>query len=100
MPTPIITVVTGFGYYKDKNGRVVCKAMLPPGEYPLGDDYEYVEVADHTALDQLEFDVDPIDLQKQQTEILINQKTRELAIAQLKDEGKLPVDFVDVASKP
>lgn len=31
--------------------------------------------------------------QQQQTQVLINQKTRELSIAALKAEGKLPADY-------
>jgi len=94
----IITVKTGFGYYKDKNGKVVAKARLPLGEHPLADDFEYIEVAGEAALAMIQFDVTPIDPaeeQKRLTEALINQKSRELAITALKAEGKLAADYDD-----
>lgn len=89
-----ILVTTGFGYYVDKNGKVVAKARLPKGAHPLANDYDYIEVADEAALAIIQFYVNPAEEQKRQEEILIKQKTRELAVMALKAEGKLGSDYV------
>jgi hypothetical protein len=90
-----ILVTTGFGYYTDKNDRVVAKARLPKGAHPLAEDYNYIEVADETSLTAIQFVIDPVAEQQRQTEAIISQKARELAITALKAEGKLAADYDD-----
>lgn len=90
-----INVQTGFGYYKDKNGKVIAKARLPKGEHPLADDFEYIEVADEMTLAAIQLPVDPAVEQQRQIDILINQKIRDIAITELKAVGQLPANYKD-----
>lgn len=90
-----INITTGFGYIKDSEGHIVCKAQLPAGEHPIRDGFEYVEVQDKTFLDVIEIYRDPAKTEAAQAEAKIQAKTRELAIASLKAAGELPANFED-----
>jgi len=86
-----IQVTTGFGYFVDSAGHKIAKAELPPGEHPLRDNFTYVEVATKQALDAVELYIES-PTPEQQSEKLIADKTRQLAVAALVAEGKLPGD--------
>ena len=88
-----ILVQTGYGYYKDKNGHIVCKSELPLGTHELDYDLVYVEVEDKQALDLIEVWCDPIDAERRHNEQKIADKIRKDAIEKLKDEGELPEGY-------
>ncbi|MDE1867217.1 MAG: hypothetical protein KGI08_05865 [Thaumarchaeota archaeon] len=53
-------VTTGFGYFKDAQGRVICKYEFPLGEHPdPADRLIPVEVADKETLDAIQIYVAP-----------------------------------------
>jgi hypothetical protein len=82
---------TGFGYLT-KDGKITDKYELPLGEHPLKEGYDFVEVEDQAALDAVEIYVEPVSEEvhaAQETEILIQKKTRDLSIQALKSEGSL-----------
>ena len=85
-----IQVKTGFGYYKDAQGRIVAKAELPIGQHPLSDGYTYSEVADGAALAAVQIWQDPAEIERQQNEQKIQTKIRSMAIAELIKENELP----------
>ena len=89
-----ILVITGLGYYKDQQGRVIAKAQLPPGRHDLGDDLIYVEVDNQADLDKIEI-YQPPPTSEQLNVIKIGQYTRQEAITALKAAGQLPADFED-----
>ena len=90
----MITVQTGFGYYRGKlTGQIVCKACLPAGDHELPDDYEYVEVADQKELDLITVYTDPAESLKRQQETLVQERIRQTAIFALIIEGKLPAGY-------
>ena len=88
-----ILVKTGFGYYKDQAGRIVCRAILPAGDHLLESGYTYTEVADQAALDAIEVWIDPVMLEREKNEKKIADKIRKDAIKKLKDAGDLPGDY-------
>jgi hypothetical protein len=88
----MITVITGFGYFKDSEEHIVAKAMLPPGSHPMLYTYTYVEVADQAALDLVEVYV-PALTQNEQYEALIPPRVRALAIASLIADELLPENY-------
>lgn len=90
-----VEVKTGFGYYQDTQGHVVSKAELPEGSHRLAEGLIYIELQNRDELDAIEVYIDPAEIEKQDREKLIRDKTRELAIAELKKEGKLPPDYED-----
>jgi hypothetical protein len=79
-------VKTGCGYYV-KNGKIAMKYELPPGDHPDPEGYEVVEVADKQELDAVQVFIEKSDAQE--VEELIAAKQREIAIEELKKEGKL-----------
>ena len=81
-------VITGYGYIKDAEGRVISKYDLPPGEHPLKGGYTYHEVVNQQALDKIEVYTPPL-TEEEEVATLIGKKQRELAIAELQKEGKL-----------
>jgi hypothetical protein len=84
-------VNTGYGYIKDKDGNIVSKYELPIGEHPSTIGYTYYEVADAKALNAVEtYVASQTDDEKLAT--LIADKQKELAIAELKKDGKLNQD--------
>ena len=87
-----MNVTTGFGYFL-KDGKIDSKYELPIGEHPIAEGLTAVEVADKDALDAIEVYKEPIVLTpEQELEQLIDAKKRELAISELKKDGKLDVD--------
>lgn len=48
--TAMATISTGFGYFVDSKGEIVCKAELPEGKHPVKEGYSFVEVEDKDAL--------------------------------------------------
>lgn len=90
----IIKVSTGFGYMKDSEGRIVSKAELPCGKHPIGNEYEYVEVANAKELEAIDLYVKP-ESQDIIDERMIQDEIRKDAIARLKSLGKLSKDFKD-----
>ena len=88
-----IEVKTGFGYYRDAQGRPIAKAELPKGTHPLKNGFTYVEVADKAALDAIEIYVDPAITLKAQNERKIAAKARAIAIAECIKDGDLPPDY-------
>lgn len=91
-----INVETGFGYFVDSNGNVVCHATLNPGKHPIKDGYGYIEVSDKRKMEEVEIYVKP-KTSKELAEENIAQKTREIlrkqAIDELKKTGDLPDDY-------
>ncbi len=85
-----ISVQTGFGYYKDLQGRIKAKAQLPAGQHDLADDLNYIEVDNQPALDAIEVYQDPAQLQAVQQGQKIADKLRSLAIAELIKDGNWP----------
>ena len=81
-------VNTGYGYIRDLNGNIVAKYELPQGEHPSVAGYTYHEVATRKELDAVEVFIPP-ETDEQKVERLIAEKQRELAIVELKKEGKL-----------
>lgn len=43
--------ISGYGYITDKDGNIVAKCNLPPGDHPIKDGYTYYEVASREDLD-------------------------------------------------
>lgn len=84
-------VKTGYGYFKDKEGNIIAKAELPVGEHPLKAGYTYVEVANRKALDAVKIYTPP-ESGDVKVARLISEKLRDLAIAELKKEGKLDAE--------
>jgi hypothetical protein len=84
-------VTTGFGYLKDADGNIVTKIELPPGNHPLKDGYVFFEVSSKSELDSVKTYVPPTPPKSDEVKLeeLINNKIREIAIAELKKEGKL-----------
>jgi hypothetical protein len=91
------TVTTGFGYFLDAQGHIVSKAELPKGEHPLREGFTYIEVVDKASLDAIEIYVDPAEIEASKNERKIQNKTRAMAIAELKASGDLPDDFPEAA---
>lgn len=91
-----IETVTGLGYFKDQAGRIISKADLPPGKHIVKDGFVFIEVGNRDELDHVEIYKDPADILQQSQDAMIAEKTRELAIIELKKEGKLPPDFEDI----
>ena len=89
----LITVKTGFGYFKDGAGNAIAPAQLPAGDHPLQDDLDYVEVADQAALDAVTIWQDPNQAAKQANEKKITDKIRADAIAALIATGDLPAGY-------
>ena len=58
-----ITVQTGFGYFKDKQGRIISKAELIPGKHPIKDGYSYVELNSQQEMDSIEIYAPPESLE-------------------------------------
>ncbi len=54
-----ITVKTGFGYFKDAEGKIVAKCELSPGKHPLKSGYSYVEVDSKEELNLIEVYISP-----------------------------------------
>ena len=88
-----IQVKTGFGYYKDAQGRIFAKAELPIGEHPLADGYTYTEVADGAALAAVRIYQDPAEIERRQNEQKITAKIRKMAIEELTKANELPPDY-------
>jgi hypothetical protein len=89
-----ITVNTGYGYFTDPLGHIISKAILPIGEHPCRDEFDYVDVSDADALLAVVCWEDPAEAIKRQREFLIQQKIRQIAISILIGEGQLPADYV------
>ncbi|HDP36655.1 MAG TPA: hypothetical protein ENN27_02110 [Candidatus Atribacteria bacterium] len=82
-------VKTGYGYIKDKDGKIVAKYDLPKGKHPATEGYTYHEVATKEELDKIKVYQEPIiETEEQKQERLIQQKIREMAIAELRKEGR------------
>ena len=83
---------TGYGYFKDKENRIVSKAELPKGKHSLAEGYTYVEVSTLAALEKVKIYEEPKlpdelkeeAIQKEQREIL-----RKQAVDSLKAKGVL-----------
>jgi hypothetical protein len=90
-----IVINTGFGYFKDSSGNIVCKYELPPGEHPLTAGFTFHEVENKAALEAVQIYRDPADIEAALVEAKIRAKTRELAITSLKAAGELPANFED-----
>ena len=92
-----ITVKTGFGFYRDAQGRIVGKAQLPAGDHPLADDLDYFEVATKAALDAIQIWQDPADVERRTSEAKITDWIaawlRTLAIQDLTNKGELPPGY-------
>jgi len=88
-----IKVITGFGYFRDDQDRIVAKAQLPPSDHPIRDGFNYVEVADQDELDAVEVYEDPAATLKHEQEQKITDKMRAIAIEALKEAGELPADY-------
>jgi len=88
-----ILVQTGYGYYKNKDGHIVCKSELPLGAHELDYDLVYVEVDDKQALDLIEVWCDPVDVERRHNEQKIADIIRKDAIEKLKGLGELLEDY-------
>lgn len=83
----IFVTNTGYGYKREiATGKIICKVDLPKGEHGIADGQEFVEVASRSALDAVIIDR-PVPAKT--LDAKINDKLREIAIAQLTTEGKL-----------
>ncbi len=84
-------VKTGYGYFKDENGRIVAKAILPKGKHPIKKGYKYVEVASEKELNSIKISIDNKRLTEKERLIIEKQNEilRRMAIQELKKEGKL-----------
>ena len=82
------TVTTGFGYFVDANGNIVAKCELQPGEHPLKEGYEYVEVASQADLDAIEIAA-PVLSEEQIREQKIQVEMRKMAEERLIERGEL-----------
>jgi len=89
-----IIVKTGYGYYRDQQGHIVSKAVLPTGEHPLADDLDYIEVLNEEAIDLINIYADPAEITRQQNEQKIQSEIRQAAIDSLKSKGELPQNYV------
>ena len=87
------SVKTGFGYFKDSQGRIIAKAELQAGDHEVKAGYSYHEVADAAALALIQIWQDPIDTERQANEAKIKARVRQLAISDLKDKGELLGDY-------
>jgi len=91
----MITINTGFGFFKDSQGHIVGKAELPPRVHPMKDGFSYTEVADAAALELINIYVDPAEIEQRQNEQKIQARIRTTAIESLIATGDLPPDFTD-----
>ncbi len=89
-----IIVKTGYGYYREQQGHIVSKAILPPGEHFLADDLDYIEVPNEEALELIDIYTDPAEITRQQNEQKIQSEIRQAAIDSLKSKGELPQNYV------
>jgi hypothetical protein len=89
----VMIVKTGFGYFTDAAGHAIAYARLPAGDHPCRDEFEYIEVAGQTELDRVPLWVHPAEQLKIEQNALIMAKQRQLAVAALVSEGKLPADY-------
>ena len=86
-------VKTGYGYIKNTKGNIIAKYELPKGEHPEKKGYTYYEVASKEELDKIEVYIEPIvQTDEQLADELIAKKIKELAVSELKKEGKLDKD--------
>ncbi len=89
-------VTTGFGYYVEKStGRRIVKAVLPVGDHPLDNKYDYIEVPNQAALDAIELYMDSSIQLKAEQEKKIQTEIRQAAISSLIVKGELPPDYKD-----
>lgn len=92
-----IRVITGFGFYRNAQGRIVGKAQLPAGDHDIADGYVYTEVANQEALDLIEIYYDVTVVQRRASEAKItawiDAWLRTLAIQDLKNKGELPAGY-------
>jgi len=85
-------VQTGYGYFKDSEGHIIAKALLPEGTHPIKDGYTYHEVNTQKVLNKIKVWQPPL-TQEEAYKKKISKKMRKLAIQALKDEGELPPNY-------
>jgi len=89
-------VLAYMGYIKDKNGHIVVKFDLPKGKHKiyLKEGEEFIEVGNRVSLSKKEVYHPHIAVSAgDKKEALIQERMRELAIKELKEEGKLPKNY-------
>ena len=90
----LIDVKTGFGYIVDKTtGFIREKVKLEIRKHSVDDNIDYIEVADQNALDAVI--VDPSFVIKQDIDLKILKRMRELAIADLISNSEIPADYTE-----
>lgn len=86
---------TGIGFIREiETEKIICKADIMPGEHKISDGYEFVQVADRAALDDVIVELPPIN--PPSIEDKIQEKLREIAIEKLTQEGKLTAQELQV----
>ena len=93
-----IDVATGFGYFKDADNHVVCRARLPQGTHPIKDGCTYTEVASQQEMEAIEIYVVPktlTELNEDKIRARIASTERAAAITALKASGDLPQNYKD-----
>ena len=86
---------TGLGYYKDQDDHIIAKYDLPPGQHILKEGLIFIEVNNREELDHIEIYREPSEVQRQGYVSMISKRARQIAIEQLKAEGKLPPDYTE-----
>ena len=81
------TTKTGYGYFKDRDGNIVAKCELQPGEHPLKEGYKYVE-ASRAELDSIKTAA-PVLSEEEIREQKIQAEMRKMAEERLISRGEL-----------
>ena len=83
-----IKVITGYGYFSEGN-KIIAKAELSPGEHPIKHGYTYTEVSSAQDLKNVVVYEDKTEKQAMKREDMIQGRMRDIAIRELKQEGKI-----------
>lgn len=82
------TVTTGLGYFREiATGHVVSKARLPKGKHEIRTGFEYIEVEDADALNDIVIYIDPAIEKENADQAKISEALEKLAISQAKTDG-------------
>lgn len=84
-----VTTITGFGYLKDIYGNITNKCVLPIGKHHIRDGYDFIEVADESALNTVVVSVSVSETPIQVKENKIRAELRQMAIERLRTKGEV-----------
>ena len=85
----IMKVTTGFGYFKDDKGNIICKYNLPIGEHPLRTEFTFTELPNEASLNSV-IVYQPPETIEQERKRKLSEEIKEIAKKSLKDKGEWP----------